>query len=156
MAKALRALTGLQWTGANQGEQVGHLQDVGYFRLQISWVRELFGSDHLLEGGISFVAGQKTLLFSGGAGRFGEFPLVPAVLGCLGVEPHICMDSPTSARTLPTLYASDSKSLPQAGSARFPCCSQTLQVPGPMAVVRLLSALCPSWLAWLFSIHFRL
>lgn len=147
MTKTSRALTGLQWTGANQGEQgLGHLQDVGYFRLQIPWVRASY-LDRLLEGGISFVAGQK-MLFSGGAGGFGEFPLEPAILGCLGVEPHICTDSPT-------LYASDSKSLPQAGSARLLCCSQTFQVPGPM-VVRQLSALYPSWLAWLFSIHFDL
>lgn len=94
------------------------------------------------------MAGQK-ILFSGGTGGFGEFPLEPAVLGSLGVEPHICTDSPT-------LYASDSKSLPQAGSARLLCCSQTLQGPGPMAVVRQLSALYPSWLAWLFSIRLGL
>lgn len=135
----MRALTGLQWTGVNQGEQgLGHLQDVGYFRLQISWVRELSGSDHLLEGGISFVAGQKTLLFSGGAGRFGEFPLVPAVLGCLGVEPHICMDSPTSARTLPHLHG-----LFLPCMLLIPRAFPRLALPGSHAVVKHSKSLGP-------------
>lgn len=74
------------------------------------------------------MAGQKMLLFSGGAVRFGV-PFSTCCSRCRAPHlhrfPHICrlfhiyMDSPT-------LYASDSNSLPQAGSGRLPCCSQTL------------------------------
>lgn len=76
----------------------------------MSWARESY-LDHSLEGGISFVARQKLPCSQEVQVDFGRVPL--------SRHEAVWVESPTSADS-PTIFASDSKSLPQARSVKTP------------------------------------